>query len=197
MTMTANDSFTSVMGQLRSGDDAAARDVFERYARQLAALARRQVQQRLAHRVDPEDVVQSVFKSFFLRHREGKLDVQNWKHLWGLLTVITLRKCVDRVDYLQAGRRDVNREVSAPAGQEQPWQLAPDREPLPEEAAVLTETVEQLWRMADADERPVLELSLQGYTATEISLRLGRALRSIHRLRDRIRKRLERLQRLT
>jgi RNA polymerase sigma-70 factor (ECF subfamily) len=39
-----------------------------------------------------------------------------------------------------------------------------------------------------------LELSLQGFTAPEISVRLGRAERSVRRLREQIRKRLERLQ---
>jgi RNA polymerase sigma-70 factor (ECF subfamily) len=144
--------------------------------------------------VEAEDVVQSAFKSFFVRHREGKLQVGNWNGLWGLLTVITLRKCADRVEYLRARRRDVRREVSAPEGQDQPWQLALDREPLPQEAAILAETVEALFGAVDEDERPILELSLQGYTAAEISLRLGRALRTVQRLRERVRKRLEGLR---
>src|SRR5262245_5803721 len=174
--MIAKDSFAGLMGRLRAGDGAAAGEVFARFARQLVALARRQVAQRLAHRVDPEDVVQSAFKSFFVRHREGRLEPGDWNSLWGLLTLITLRKCADRVNYLRAERRDVGREVPAPEGREPPWQLAPGREPRPQEAAILAETVERLWRAAGDDERPVLELSLQGWTALEISLRLGRAL---------------------
>jgi RNA polymerase sigma-70 factor (ECF subfamily) len=192
--MTRNDSFAALMERLRSGENAASREVFQRFSRQLVALARRQFEQRLAHRVDPEGVVQSAFKSFFVRHREGKLQFDNWNGLWSLLTLITLRKCADRVEYFRAERRDVGREVSAPKEQDQPWQLALDREPLPQEAAVLAETVELLCKEVDADERPVLELSLQGYTATEISLQLGRALRSVQRLRERIRKRLERMR---
>jgi RNA polymerase sigma factor (sigma-70 family) len=190
--MSDRDSFAALMERLRSGEDAAAREVFERFARQLIALARHRFDQRLAHRVDPEDVVQSAFKSFFVRHREGKLRLDNWNGLWSLLSLITLRKCADRVEYLRAERRDVGREVSAPLGQDQPWELALDREPLPEEAAVLAETVEGLFRAVDDDERPVLELSLKGYTAAEIGLKLGRALRTVQRLREQIRKRLER-----
>jgi DNA-directed RNA polymerase specialized sigma24 family protein len=87
----------------------------------------------------------------------------------------------------------VRREVAGPPGRDQPWQLAPDRQPSAQEAAILAETVGNLFRAADPDERPVLELSLQGYTALEISLRLGRALRTVQRLRERIRKQLERL----
>lgn len=192
--MIANDSFTALMERLRSGEDAAAQEVFQRFAGRTVALARRRLHPRLMHRADPEDVAQSVFKSFFVRHRAGKLEVGSWNSLWSLLTLLTLRKCADRAEYLRAERRDVGREASAPEGRDAPWQLALDREPLPQEAAILAETVEQLFRAADADERPVLELSLQGYAAAEISLRLGRALRTVQRLRERIRKRLERMQ---
>src|SRR5262245_52881828 len=176
--MTETSSFAVLMRRLRSGEDSAAREVFQRYTHQLVALARRQVAHRLAHKVDPEDVAQSALKSFFVRHRDGQLQVGDWNGLWSLLTLIVRRKCIDRVEYLSAARRDVSREVSAPQGQDQPWELAPDREPLPEEAFLLAETVERLFRAVDDDERPVLELSLQGWTAPEISLRLGRALRT-------------------
>jgi RNA polymerase sigma-70 factor (ECF subfamily) len=192
--MIATDSFAELIDRLRADEDAASQEVFRRYARQLIDLARRQVAQRLAHRIDPEDVVQSALKSFFVRHRDGKLQVENWNNLWGLLTLITLRKCADRVEYNRAERRDVSREVSALAGSDQPWELAPGREPSPQEAAVMAETVEHLFQMVSETERPVLELSLQGYTALEISLRLGRALRTVHRIRERIRKKLLRLQ---
>jgi RNA polymerase sigma-70 factor (ECF subfamily) len=190
--MTRSDSFAVFEGRLRLGEDAAAREVFQRFARRLLALTRRQFEQRLAHRVDPEDVVQSAFKSFFVRHREGKLQVENWNALWGLLTVITLRKCADRVEYHRAARRDFGREAAV---LDVEACVSLDREPDPHEAAVLAETVEQLLRCAEPDERPVLELSLQGLTAAEISLRLGRALRTVHRLREQVRKRLERMRR--
>ena len=98
-----------------------------------------------------------------------------------LLTLITLRKCVDRVEYFRAGRRDAAREATAGEGdgRPDPWLAALDREPQPEEAVILAETVEHLFRDLDAHERPILELSLQGYTAPEISTLLGRAERSV------------------
>ena len=190
--MTDPDCFSELMERLRSGDDAVAREVFDRFAGRLVALARRRFDRRLAHKVDPEDVVQSAFKSFFTRHRGGTIRLRDWDGLWGLLTLITLRKCVDRVDYFRAGRRDFRREASAAEGQDSPWQLALDREPRPEEAAAFAETVERLFRSVGDEVRPVLELSLQGYTAAEIGLQLGRALRSVQRLREQIRARIER-----
>lgn len=194
--MSANDSVATLMDRLRTGEDAAAREVFVRFAARLAGLARRHLDGRLAVKVDPEDVVQSAYKSFFLRQREGDLDVGSWDGLWGVLTVITLRKCADRAAYYRAEKRDVARETranteSTPAV----YDLALDREPNPEEAAALAETVEALFRsIEDADERAILELSLQGHTATEISEQLGRAERSVRRLRERVRKRLERMR---
>src|SRR5262245_9503345 len=91
--MAYDDTFAPMMARLRSGQDAAAREVFERFAGRLVALARGRFNRLLARKVDPEDLVQSAFKSFFVRHRAGKLDVGDWDGLWNLLTLITLRKC--------------------------------------------------------------------------------------------------------
>lgn len=194
--MADDDTFARLMAGLRSGEDAAARAVFERFAGRLVAMARGRFNRLLARKVDPEDVVQSAFKSFFVRHRAGSLTVGGWDGLWSLLVLITVRKCADRAEYFLADRRDACREVTAGtrADESYTWHAAPDREPRPEEAAILAETVEHLFREVSIYERPVLELSLQGYTAPEISARLGRAERSVRRLRERIRKRLERLQ---
>jgi RNA polymerase sigma-70 factor (ECF subfamily) len=54
--------------------------------------------------------------------------------------------------------------------------------------------VEALLRDLDQDERPIVELSLQGYSTQEISTQLGRAERSVRRLRERVRQRLEQMQ---
>ncbi len=194
--MNPDNSFADLMSRLKSGEDEAASVIFLRYARRLVGLARQHLDNRLLVKVEPEDVVQSAYKSFFLRHRDGDLDIGSWDNLWGLLTVITLRKCADRAAHFHTEKRDVTREVGQGAADESCyalWQTAVDRDPLPHEAVVLAETVEDLFRsVEDADERAILELSLQGHSAAEISETLGRAERSVRRLRERIRKRLER-----
>jgi RNA polymerase sigma-70 factor (ECF subfamily) len=192
-----SDSFAEFLARLQAGDGSATREIFERFAGQLIALARQKFEGPLRHKVDPEDVVQSAYKSFFARYGAGNLKVENWNSLWGLLTLITVRKCAERVAYHRADCRDAAREVSAPPGAEEgaAWPEAPGREPTPLEAAQLGETVDQLLASLDADERPVIELSLQGYTTQEISERLGCPERSVRRLRERVRNRLERMQR--
>ena len=190
-----SNSFADFLARLHSQDDAAAQELFVRFAQQLIALAQRHIGAGLRHKVDPEDIVQSAYKSFFFRYDAASLELVNWNSLWGLLTLITVRKCAERAAYHHAECRDAAREVS-PRGEEAvPWPEPFDREPTPLEAAVLSETVGQLLSSLDEEERPVLELSLQGYTTREISERLGRAERTVRLLREGVRHRLERMQR--
>jgi RNA polymerase sigma-70 factor (ECF subfamily) len=190
-----SNSFAEFLARLQSGDDAAAQELFGRFAHQLIALALRHIDAGLRHKVEAEDIVQSAYKSFFFRYGGANLNAVNWNSLWGLLTVITVRKCAERVAYHRAGCRDVAREVSPAAAEGTASWLEPfGREPTPLEAAVLSETVDQLFASVDEDERPVLEMSLQGYTTREISERLGRAERTVRLLRECIRHRLERMQ---
>jgi RNA polymerase sigma-70 factor (ECF subfamily) len=110
------DSFAEFLARSRGRDDAAAQEIFGRFAHQLIALALRHIDAELRYKVDPEDVVQSLYKSFFRRYGDGNLDLVNWNSLWGLLTLITVRKCAERVAYHRAECRDSAREVPPPQG---------------------------------------------------------------------------------
>src|SRR5207249_3199571 len=113
-----SNSFAAFLDRLHQGDDAAARELFGRFTHQLIALALRHIDAGLRHKVDPEDVVQSAYKSFFFRYGAENLNIVNWNSLWGLLTLITVRKCAERVAYHRAECRDVAREASTPRGDE-------------------------------------------------------------------------------
>lgn len=194
--MPDDTSFRNLLAQLRAGDDRAASEVFQRFSRRLVALARSHLDSWVRRKEDPEDVVQSVYKSFFARVEEGQFDLVSWNDLWSLLTAITLHKCADRMDYTHARCRDVRREVSVASATDSAadaWPVA-DPEPTPLEALVLTETVDELFRAFDSDDRAIIELSLQGYTVVEISGRLGRAERTIRRVREQVKKCLRSMQ---
>jgi RNA polymerase sigma factor (sigma-70 family) len=166
----------------------------ERFSEQLIRMARKHLGARLENKVDPEDVVQSAYKSLLLRYGKDGLITEGWQGLWGLLTTITIRKCADRARYHQAERRDVRREVAAPTPDLAPWTVAVSREPTPEHAVMLSEVMEDLFSRLENDERKMIELSLQGFSTQEISEQTGRAERSVRRLRERVRKFLERQQ---
>jgi RNA polymerase sigma-70 factor (ECF subfamily) len=188
-------SLEDIEGQPSSFNTSNPQADFQRFTLRLVGLARKHLDTQLRHKIDPEDVVQSVYKSFFLRYGEGELVEHKLDELWSLLTVITLRKCADRVRYYQAERRNVNRETpnSLPDSIE-PWRKAIDREPTPEEAALMAETVEQILAGLQPSDRPIIELSLQGYSTQEISKRMGRAERSVRRVRALLKSQLEQMQ---
>lgn len=186
-------SFHEVMARLRTGDAEAAARVFHQFAQRLVALARTRLSSRLRQKVDPEDVLQSVYKSFFLRHELGQFQLENWDSLWAILTVITLRKCSRCAERFHTDRRDVDREVHAAEGPEaEPGGGLLSREPTPLQASILTETVENLLSGLEGRERDVVQLSLQGYSVEEISTQVGRTRRTVQRLLKRIKDDLQR-----
>jgi RNA polymerase sigma-70 factor (ECF subfamily) len=188
-------SLPALLSRVRAGDQEAAALIFRRYTRRLLALARRHLDSWVRDRVDPEDVVQSVYKSFFARHARGDFTLDNWDSLWALLCLMTVRKCADKADYLQAACRDARLEVRLPGDDtgSTVWTI-PGREPTPADAAMLTELLERLLRGLEEEDRLIVVLHLQGYTLHEISDRAGRAHRTVRRVLDRARRRLLRLR---
>jgi RNA polymerase sigma-70 factor, ECF subfamily len=194
--MDPHTSFAEVDRKLRAGDQDAATEVFCRFAEKLIGLAHSKLDIRILCKEDPTDVVQSVFRSFFTRHRDGEYELATWDKLWSLLTVISVRKCLNRTQYYMAKRRDIAREVPAAEWNDAAAGLsdAINRNPTLLEAAVLFETVEQMTRGLDADDWAIIELRLQGLTAQQISEKLGLSERTVRRVRERIVKRLQRMQ---
>ena len=193
--MSGDESFDAVVSRLGAGDQDAAAEIFRRYAHRLIHLARSRLDSQMRQKIDPEDVLQSVFRSFFLRQATGQFDLDGWGSLWSLLVRITLRKCGRQIAAFHADRRDVGREMVW-AGWEQEsrraWE-AIDREPTPEEVVSLTETVENLMRKLDGMQQRIVELRLQGYTVPEISQQVGRTERTVHRVLSLVRDGLTRL----
>jgi RNA polymerase sigma-70 factor (ECF subfamily) len=99
--------------ELREGNQEAAEQLYYRYVRRLMALTHKKSGQDLANRFDPEDIIQSVFGSFFRRANEGLYDVPEGSNLWPLLLVITLNKIRAYGLHHRAYRRDVQREVDS------------------------------------------------------------------------------------
>jgi len=192
--MSSSNSFQVLMGRLRGGEEAAAAELFRRYADRLIGLARSRLDPLVRQKVDPEDVLQSVFKSFFLRHRDGNWDLDNWDSLWSLLAQMTIRKCGRRAGYYHSARRDVRRET-APSDEEDStyFREALNREPTPDEAALLAETIELLLRESEGYHRDIIRLSLQGCALAEIAAETGVTERSVQRVLKRVREQIERL----
>src|SRR5438552_3882345 len=130
--MNPDDSFADLMPRARSGDREAQTEVHQRFERRLLALAWKNLSSSVRQREGPEDVVQSVFKSFFARDASGQFQLHGWDELWQLLVRIAVRKCAKRGRAHSAERRDIRREASAPAN-DNGWEPYA-RDPTPQDA---------------------------------------------------------------
>jgi RNA polymerase sigma-70 factor, ECF subfamily len=191
--MNGSSQLDELAKKLRAGEDSALELMFQQFAERLISLARNRIATYYRNKVDAEDVVQSVFKSFLKRYRDEKLQINSGESLWGLLTIITVRKCADRIEHLRAACRNVRREVFFSSKQSTDLgsiRHILDREPAPEEAVELAECVDQLFRGLDPDDCIIVEMQLQGFSATETASMLNRSERTVRRIRARVRNRL-------
>lgn len=186
--MTATDSFLVCMARLKEGESLAEYSLYGRYVRRLVALADSRLQAKLSSKLDPEDVVQSVFRSFFIGNSANKFSCTDWEGLWALLARITVRKCTRRAVRLATAKRDCNREESAARIE---WQLVSSY-PTPEQAAEVTELIKQVLSSLDPPDQEILLLKLARYTNEEISERVGRSERTVYRKLLKIRSDLSR-----
>lgn len=192
--MAEEQRFRQLMDQLQAGDQSTAGLIVNRYARRLIGLAAARLPAPVRTKEDPEDAVQSAFKSFFARQKKGEFQPEDWDELSTLLTYLTVCKVDRRIRKYLADKRDVRREAAPPAGAdgEAPsWEAeAPD--PTPAEAAMMAETLRELMAKLDPADQQVLGMRLQGYTAAEIAAAVGRSERTVFRVLDAIRDHLRR-----
>lgn len=158
-----------------------------RFSHKLVELAQRQLDRRLAPRLDGEDVVQSAFRTFLRRNARGEFQIDGAAQLWKLLVHLTLTKARSKGRFHSAARRNPNRE--ALDGGEWIEQVS-RRDPSAEEAVVLVETVEILLNDLPEWYSEVLGMRLEDRTATEISGQIGLSRQSVQRslrvMRDRL-----------
>lgn len=97
-------SDAALLGRYRRGEDDAATELDLRYAgRPQAAQAAPDLQRR----IDPDDIVQSVFRTFFRRAAAGQYEVPAGEELWKLFLVIGPNKVRAVAAHHRAARRDV------------------------------------------------------------------------------------------
>jgi RNA polymerase sigma-70 factor (ECF subfamily) len=191
--MAADDSFARFLVRLGCGDQNAATEIFQRFTNRLIGLARLHLDSRIRQKIDPEDVLQSVYRSFFIRQVRGEFDFDGWDGLWSLLTVITVRKCARVSRHFRTGSRNLDMEVygpSAKAVREETWEGI-DRGPTPEHAVMMAELVEQLMGELGERDRTIASMGLQGYTAAEIAEQTGVPASSVYRTLGLIKTRLQ------
>lgn len=178
---------------VREGNPQAADVLFDRYVERLIRLVRTKISAKLARRFDAEDVVQSVYRSFFTKLREGRFELSESGDLWRLLAAISINKVLFRARHHNQKKRDVSQEESVGDGSSVcgvPFS-AVQQEPTPEQAAMLTEELDR--ELADYTplQREIVQLRLQGHTVEEIADTVKRTRRTVQRTLEKFRTSLE------
>ena len=181
------ESVEAFVNSLRQGDPAASRAVFDQYVDKMVAMARKRISQRLASRIDAEDVVQSVFRTFFHRTKEGQFEFHDPEDICKTLARITIHKVFRQVAHHQAAKRDASRELGSGDDAQDLVVNLVSREPSPEEAAELLDHMENFLSHLKPQEREILELRMQGYSTEEIAQKTGSYDRKVRRVLERIR----------
>jgi RNA polymerase sigma-70 factor (ECF subfamily) len=173
----------SLLLRLRGGQQDAATELYLRYAQRLRALVRSRCSVQLSRRLEPDDIVQSVFRRFFRRVLQGDYDVPPGDELWGLLLVIALNKIRTEEAFHRAGKRDVRLCTDAA----DPGSLQAPEE---SETALLQLCVEDALGQLPPQHRIMVELRIQGHEVAEIALHVGRSKRTVERTLQEVRGRL-------
>jgi RNA polymerase sigma-70 factor, ECF subfamily len=177
----------SLMKRLRMGSEDAATQIYLRYAHRLRALARAQSSPELARCVDADEMVQSVFGSFFRGARNGYYDVPVGDELWKLFLVIALNKIRAKGAFYHAAKRDV-RMTTGGALLEKCPEIAQD-----DSSAALNHlqlTIEEAMQSLPDKHREIVSLRIEGYQVEEIAERTHRSKRTVERILQDVRKRL-------
>jgi RNA polymerase sigma-70 factor (ECF subfamily) len=180
----------SLLRRFQGGQHDASTELYLRYAERLHALVVKQSSKDLARRVDAEEIVQSVFRTFFRRAARGDYTVPDGEEMWKLLLVIALNKVRTAGDYHRASKRDVRQTKGGEA-----FEYAIESKQCRDEGAltVLRIVIEELLEGMPAANRRMIELRIEGYEVAEITEQVQRSKRTVERVLQGFRNRLEAL----
>lgn len=176
-----------LLDRFRHGDQDAAIQLYYRYSERLLQLAERNTSQLMASRFDPEDVVQSVFRTFFRRASTGQYEAPEGDELWKLLLVIALNKVRSQAAYHRANKRDVRRTQSMPNSDENGANSAGSQEIA---KSILSMSIEELIQNQPESHRGIIRLRVEGEDIQSIAEKEKRSKRTVERVLQSFRKQL-------
>lgn len=186
--MSSIGSVTHWINQLKAGDHAAARRLWERYFHRLVVLARKRLQGHPRRAADEEDVALSAFDVFCRSAERGRFpELRDRNNLWPLLVLIPERKALNwlaRERRQKRGGGEVLGEAAPPgeAAAASVLEQIAAKDPTPEFAAQVADECRRLLdRLDDGELRSVALWKMEGYTEDEIAARLDCVPRSVQR----------------
>jgi RNA polymerase sigma-70 factor (ECF subfamily) len=169
--MTEENTFRTLVRQVRVGDESAAAQLVRQYEPQLRRLVRMRLTDPGLRRVfDSVDVCQSVLANFFVRAASGQFELETPEQLLRLLATMARNKLLHLVERYHAARRDQRRlePDGAPA-----LAVLAAAEQTPGQAAAGKELLAQVRRLLTAEEYALADQRAQGRGWADIAADAG------------------------
>lgn len=192
--MSNDPAFNEVMARLHQGDHDAQTEVFNRFAKRLATVARNKLNVLPPSKTDPQGLVDSMLVSFMKRYTQGQFPgLVDWGSLQGLLIRRTLWRCGHEIERGGTQRHNYWIDQTPPPVTDESsavWEpLASD--PTVSQIAMYHETLDWLRRQLDPEDWRVFELDAEGDNAREISEKTGQSESTVRRTLREIRELLD------
>src|SRR5271166_453550 len=176
--------------RIQAGDEAAARELLERYEAEVRLVVRRQLPRLLRSRFDSLDFLQSVWGSFFRRMRTSPTEFEDSRHLVAFLARAAKNKVIDEYRRAASLKQDMHREEPLWADGRRPKEVA-DPIDSPSELAQAHEVLGRLRELLPEERRSILELKAEGLSSRDIGEQLGISERTVQRVLEDLRRRVE------
>jgi RNA polymerase sigma-70 factor (ECF subfamily) len=170
----------------QAGDEQAADELYRRYVGRLGGLVADHLAERFRRQVDPEDLTQSAYRTFFRRAEAGEFHFDADADVWKLLVTIALNKVRRIVRRLTAGSRDIRKESFSSAGAMDHIADGPKFE----DALIVADIVTHLAETLSDRHVELLKLRMEGHAQQEVAEQLGVTDRTVRRMMEQIRSEL-------
>jgi RNA polymerase sigma-70 factor (ECF subfamily) len=184
------DDIRDFIRRIHDGDESAACELLLRYEAEVRLVVRRQLPRLLRSRFDSLDFLQSVWGSFFHRVKTTPTEFDDGRHLVAFLARAAKNKVID--EYRRAGSQkgDMRREEPLWTDGDKPKDVVAVLETA-SQLAVANEAFVKLRELVPEERRALLELKAAGLSSREIGERLGISERTVQRVVEDLRRRVD------
>ena len=169
--------------RVKCGDSVAPNRIWQHYFDRLLRSVRHRIQGQNRAVSDEEDIVLSVFDSFYVAAKKGRFpDLSDRDDLWRLLLRMSARKLIDKRRHDGRQRRGGDAQIHSLDGDADRIVEAIGDEPSPEMVLMVKESVELFFsRLRVGHLQELAVAKLEGYSNRELAQRLGCSERTIER----------------
>ena len=181
--MSDRNNVSHWIDRVKEGDSVAANRIWQHYFDRLVRSVRSRLGGQNRAVSDEEDIVLSVFESFYAAAEKGRFpNLSDRDDLWRLLLRMSARKVIDKHRHDRRGRRGGDIQIHSLAGDDESIIEAIGDEPSPDMVLMMQESVEQLFSQLGVGQLQDLAVAkLEGYSNAELAQRLGCSERTIER----------------